>query len=577
MNKKVIGKTIYFIFLIIVFLCTCFYMFLNIKNAYLLENRLESIISTLLIGFITIGFIIGSLFIKGKKIIIPILTSFVILSYFLFNIGIKMDIINIPKENVIPDFTKMSIVKVMDWGLENKIEILSTYEYSDNVDFNYVVSQDIKTGTLIKDIEELEVVLSNGPDLNKVFMMPDVIGLKLDELLEIIKDNHLSNVNIDFILSDEEKEIILSQDIKGEIKRNTLINIEVSLGNIDDLKPTSLIDLNNMSFFEATLFLKRNGLLYELKYEFSDTVIKNNVISFTPKKGTIINPLDDNAKVILVMSKGKAIIVPDIYNMSKEDIIKWAALNMIRVNFQEKYHEIIKKGKVIEANYKKDDKIEQSITIEIVLSKGQLIIPKIDSAIELKRFCSEYNITYNETYQFSDLPAGFIININKKEGDTITNNDIINVTISQGKAITILNYYGMSKTNIQTSCNKLNLKCSFIYGDYGSVGKDNAVAQNKKEGTQVVSGSSLTITLSKGNPETFTVILQPSWFTTQNSTTTINFLKNYLNEASFPGVTFNIKTQISNLSSGLYLTECSNINTGSKVTQGKSYTICISQ
>ena len=61
---------------------------------------------------------------------------------------------------------------------------------------DYVISQNISAPTLSKDIKEITITISLGPDLDKEVIVPNFIGLKYDEVLDYIEENHLSNVKI---------------------------------------------------------------------------------------------------------------------------------------------------------------------------------------------------------------------------------------------------------------------------------------------------------------------------------------------------------------------------------------------
>jgi len=65
--------------------------------------------------------------------------------------------------------------------------------------------------------------------------------------------------------------------------------------------------------------------------------------------------------------------------------------------------------------------------------------------------------------------------------------------------VTVPNFVGKTKGEISKTCDSLKLKCSYKYGGYNeSVPKDTATAQNTKNGSKVMEGTSVVITLSSG-------------------------------------------------------------------------------
>ena len=216
------------------------------------------------------------------------------------------------------------------------MDIDYSYEYSDNVEEGKIISQDVLPGTILKKIDKVSFVVSGGPNYDKEIILTNFEGTKIDELIDFISKNYLNNVNIIYEINNEiERDIIISQSVKGNTKRSSLITVKVSLGSKDSLSPISLEDLRDKKLFDATLYLKRNGISYELKYEFSDTINKDHIISTDPSSGEV-TPL--SSKVILTVSKGKSITVPNLKDMEMKDIVSRASENNVKLSLNEEYH-----------------------------------------------------------------------------------------------------------------------------------------------------------------------------------------------------------------------------------------------
>ena len=69
----------------------------------------------------------------------------------------------------------------MKWASKNKIDINSTYEYSDNILEGNIITQDVLPGTLLKKVKEINFVVSDGPNYDKEVILSSLIGLKLDD------------------------------------------------------------------------------------------------------------------------------------------------------------------------------------------------------------------------------------------------------------------------------------------------------------------------------------------------------------------------------------------------------------
>ena len=407
------------------------------------------------------------------------------------------EVIELPKLEGVPNFVGMKLDEALSWGNEHNITIDTVYEYSDTYAEYIVMMQDVKEDTVLKNIDKITLTISEGPNYDKTAIISNMVGWNIDDVVEVINKNFLNNVTIDFEFNDEVKrDIVMSQSYSGEMRRNDPLSFVVSLGLEEDLKPVDMIDLKGKSLFEATLFLKRNGIKYNLEYDYSDKIKKDYVISQSELAGTTINQKD--VTVTLIISKGKEIKVPNLVNMTTDEIVTWIIENNLKIKFIEKYDILVEKGKVISANYKENDIISEGTTIEITISKGQLTLPDLKDLNEFRTWASNNGVNYREEYEFnSDVAEGTIIKFNLPVGEVINPSDTLIVYISNGTAVKVPNFYGMTKTEATNKCKSVGLTCTF-YNVNSSKTKGTAVAQNKKANTTVTKGTTVKIGLSTG-------------------------------------------------------------------------------
>jgi len=334
-----------------------------------------------------------------------------------------------------------------------------------------------------------------------------------------------------------------------------------------------MIDLRNMSLFDASLFLKQNGIPYELEYEFSSITERNYIITTDKEVGDIVDPHEDT--VTLIVSKGNEIVIPDFMKMTTDEITAFVVENKLNITFDDSYDETVEIGKVISSNFAEGDIVEEGTLIEIIISKGQLKMEAFASLYAFREWATKYGVSYKESYEFSNtIASGSIINFSHTEGEVIGNTDTVTVSVSKGKAVTIPSYYNMSKTAIQSSCTSLGLKCSFVSGNYSStIAKDYAYSQSRSSGSLVTVGTSVTLTLSKGTPATTVVYIRPELYGS-TADATISTLRTVLGQEN-PGVNFTfVKKSHNSLPSG-YVHSDSPTTMGTSVTQGTTYEIWI--
>ena len=633
-KEKIEKSKLNIVFLLLALIITILYgisIFINLDFQSLNIKELIKPIAFLLISFL----IIIILFKVNTKKTTPyvILLTLVLIAYSAFSISTSY-----AKEDqdiYVQDFINKSIVEVIDWAEKYDIELIELHEFSDTIPKNYVILQEYGITTLINDIDSFTVTISDGPNYDKEITVPNLTGFTYDEVMTYIKENFLSNVEIEFIKSEQERDKVIEQIGSGTMKRSDKITFIFSRGLEDEQVPVK--DLTGLSLFEATSYLKRYNIPYEIEYKSDDKVLKDYVIS-----QDIIEKIVTD-KVTLTVSLGKEIIVPDLSKMTTTEIAKWAVTNNIKINYVEEYNKEYALGEIIKISKNEGDIIQEEDTITITLSKGSMTMPKVTNLAEFKLWANSNNISYEEVYEYSNTyKSGEIIKTSPSENEKITENDTIIITISKGKSVKVPNFVGLSKTNIQSKCSDLNLSCTFTYGGYTeSTKKDIALKQSKSQGTvvsegtnvlitlssgiyekvmvpsfkgksksqitstcnslginctfkynstyssetkdtaisqdktgSVIKGSNVTITLSLGPAKTYTVVIDGTLLSQGNPEQTKKTLKSKL-ESACPGVTFNFTFKSVNSGIG-YLNADSEVHVGSNTfVQGQTYNVII--
>lgn len=638
-EKKVkLNKKILIPFIILSILSFIGYIAVEIIYNKEILSSLGMLIGSGIIFLFTICFIAISLKSDNKKSIpFIIIGLLLIIIYSGFNILSRLGIIKLPTNDYVLNFYNTPITDVYTWKDKNNIIVNEVYEYSDIIPEYYVISQDVSSSTLTKDVKEINLIISKGPDYNKETVVPSFTGWKYNDVIKYLEDNYLNNVEIRFSESNNQVDTVIYQDGSGTRKRNDLIKITFSKGEIS---PIEIIDFTDKSLLYTESWLTKHGFKYEIKYENSETIKKDYVINQSVKN-EVKDPSIDT--ITITVSKGKIIKVPDFSTMDVESINKWIMENNLKITYEEIYDEEISLGDVISSNFEKDAVIETGSEVEIVISKGKLEMPKLDNVNDFTIWANENKVDYEIVYDYSTtVLKDDIIKCSHKTGDLIKEDDTVIITISKGKSITIPSFVTMSKSAIQNKCNELKLTCSFSYGGYTeSTKKDIALKQSKPKGTVVSEGtnlvitlssgiyekvsvpsfvgkskssisssckslgitckftyqssfsskekdtcvsqsktgtvnkgSTITITLSKGPAKTYKVVIDANQLSNGNPSATKATLQKKLASAC-PGVTFTYKFQKANSGIG-YLAPTSQVKVGSNTfTEGKTYTVII--
>lgn len=492
-----------FLLFITMVLETC-YLGYNIIYMTEEKNQLFLIINSVILLIITGSFGLG-MFVKkerGRRVM-NVITSLLLVAAIGFNILVATDTIQLPTKSVVLDFRNQQVIKAMKWANSHNINLTTKYEYSDEFETNTIMKQSVEPDTLTSKVKSMEVVVSNGPNYDLEVNIPDMIGWNIDDVVEVIKKNKMDHVTIDYefrddITRDEEFE----QNKSGNMKRSDELKLKFSLGREEDLEPVELKDLTDMEEFDATLWLKRNGIQYDIIYEYNDDVEKGNVIKTDPKKGTVIK--QSEMKIKLYISKGKKITAPDFTTMSLEEIEEWANQNHMKINYSSEYSNSVKIGKVIRASVQKGDTIDEGTTIHIITSKGPLKMISYgdDDVDKIRSFANENGLQFVLNEEFNnDVEKGKIISVDKKPGQTLSQTETITVVVSLGKKRSIPNFIGMTRSEAKNACDNNGLSCTFNYA-YSTKTKNTVINQNKTAGSEVSEGTNVILTISNGKQST---------------------------------------------------------------------------
>ncbi len=465
-------------------------------------DQIYQIINAFLLLIIVTCFLISfkKSFFKNKSAP-TVITSIVVLGTIAFNGLYMTDVISLPTQSYLPNFESENLTKAINWTEENNIKTDQNFEYSDTTQKYSVISQSEKAETLTKNLNTVDFVVSNGPDYNKEVILADMTGWNVDDVLDFVEENFLNNVTINFEENDSvDKETIIRQSTTGTIKRSDSIIFTASLGNKEDLSPIKLEDLTSKSLLRASVYLGRNGIQYELKYEFSDEIEKGHVISSDPKKGTTVNP---DEMVTLTISKGKEIKVPNLKNKTMAYVTKWMVENNLQINYSDRYDTEIESGRVIESNYKEGDIIEEGTTVDVTFSKGPLKMKKFDNINDFKSWADTNGIKYEIKEEFnSDVEKDKIIKTSIEEGKTINLDDTITVYVSRGEAVKVPDFSGNTKSEAQKACDNSGLSCSFTEEYSSSITSGKVIRQSVAAGTEIAKGDKITITIATSNRNT---------------------------------------------------------------------------
>ena len=503
-TKKVVKHTIVHSFLVIVLLTSLVYFIVSLF--YSKDGSLSNLISSLLLMVFTIIFVSVSITTNRRNKIGILFGSIILFIYFVFGILLNLGKIDLAclstnisslSSGKVIDFTRMSLTDVVKWSEKNSINIIQDYEYSDMIEEYHIISQDVEEGTNLKKVKDITVSVSEGPNPSKEVVIPNMVSWDSERVLAFIKENHLSNVVVEFVESSKEVDTVIEQNKSGSIKRNEELKLVFSYGEELGYEEVKLIDFTNMSKFEVTFYLKQHHLNYEFDEDFSSKIKRGLAVKQNVKAGTMVKV--NAEKIIVTISKGPEIKIPDLTKMSMSEITEWIIKNKLKLEFTDSYDDSVSENSVISANYKKGDIVSQGTTIKVVISRGKLTMPKFSNFGDFRDWAEKYSVNYDEKHEFSnDVPAGEVISYSYKTGDVIKNNDSVVVVISDGKEASVPNVVGSTKQEATNKLKNAGFGYNFVYSYSNSVAEGKVIKQSIGAGSKVAQGTTITVTISSG-------------------------------------------------------------------------------
>ena len=484
-------------FLFLTLLSSLVYFFITLSFGQNHNSFFTTLISSVVLVFFSILFVSICITNPNRKKGTMFLGSFFLLVFNIFGSLTLTNIITIPSFGYLEDFTGKSLTEVVSWAAKNNVTLVQDYEYSDMVPAYSIISQNYDSNSKIKDIEELEIAVSEGPNPDKEIIVPDMDGWDSDRVIRYVEDNYLTNVDVEFIESDKAKDTVIEQSATGSMKRSDEMKLTFSLGEELDNSDVQVIDLTGKSEFEAVFYLKQHRISYDIERDFSKKIERGKVAGQSIEAGDTV-PVNSDNLLVLTISKGKSIKVPNLKKMTMVEITEWVIENKLKLEFTDQYDDSVKENQVIDANYHKGDEVEQGTVIKVVISKGSLVMREFKTLEEFRSWADKYGISYEEKHEFSkDVSQGEVISYSYKKGDVIKNGDSIIVTISDGEERKVPNIIGMSKKEAIDALEEVGLNYNFVMQN-STKEKNTVIKQSISAGSTVSDGTTITVTLSNG-------------------------------------------------------------------------------
>lgn len=288
-------------------------------------------------------------------------------------------------------------------------------------------------------------------------------------------------------------------DTETETETQTEIETETETESEEDSDKVLMIDVTGMTYDEAKEALNKIGLgIYKSGTQSSDTYAEGKIVSQDIEKG---DKVDKNTTVMVIISSGTgSVAVPDVINYSSQDATSKLESAGFKVSTDYKYSDTVAQGNVIETSPAVGTSAKKGETVTIYLSRGAETTPMPDVRGQTE-----------EQAKSALSQIGITVNVDTDNSDSVDAGKVIKQSIDPGTAVTSgtsvtitiskgqkTYYYKIDPLNFPTSDDPANGIVNAVVLVEGSDGSSYSQ-------TVVTSGGSVNITGIKCETGTVTI------------------------------------------------------------------------
>ena len=354
------------------------------------------------------------------------------------------------------DFTNWEKNDFLLWATENKIMAQTEEEFNDEVEEGRIISQSVPAGEKIKKNGFLKVYVSQGPDMDVEFYLPDIMNMTKDEIEAWAAENLMSKVRISVENSDTvEKGSVITFEINDDtvidrVKRDTPIYIIISRGSAQEnaaLEEIRIPDFKDMGLTESMVFAQENGLNATIDYRFDEYVSAGTIISQSLSADSIAHPGD---ALVLVVSKGEMKLMPSFKQLDQSEASSLAGQLGIPLKIKERYSSS-DAGRMIYQSVNVGEEITDDTTLELTYSLGPVIALSNyegQQKFAIEGWLNEVNedgarLELSISYTQNSATAGTILSQNIKD-EYVYRDTVIKIVVSTGSAVFVPDFVAVA-------------------------------------------------------------------------------------------------------------------------------------
>lgn len=213
--------------------------------------------------------------------------------------------------------------------------------------------------------------------------------------------------------------------------------------------------------------------------------------------------------LVFSMTRPREVSVPDLAGLSIEEAEdELGALNLQIGDIEERHHEEIESGLIIQSNPSTDAILREYAAVDLIVSLGEELVVMEDyeneSYEDARAELTELGFTVERDEAFSDDTAeGNVMSQTIEAGEEIVpSQTTVTLTVSRGpEGFALRRLIGYSSIGVDDYANDLNLSVTITNEPHDSIPEGQVASQSPEPGTTVYPGSRISVVFSTGPEE----------------------------------------------------------------------------
>jgi beta-lactam-binding protein with PASTA domain len=394
------------------------------------------------------------------------------------------------KKVTVPNMISWSYSDATAWGENNKIQLIVTDEYSDQIAAEFIINQDILEGEKLKSGKSINIIVSNGFDPNEIIELPKFDSTWTKTMIQNwLNENGIENYNFENTETNEsDPNMYILHKISGvEFKRSDDIAFECT--KEIELAKVTIPTFTNQPQSDIRTWAATNNINIIFNEIFDENVYRGMAVTQNVESG---EEIDEGSSINIGISKGPQVIIPNFSRYNEQQATDWATDNSMMITINRVYNKNVNATALIQQGINSGSGVEEGTRITLIYSLGKQVRVNNfanQTLLDLREWVNSQNAVGTNLKlviieEDSDSNPGTIIHQNIYD-QYLSLDGAIEVIVSKGTLFRTENYIGRKQEEVQALLSDLGLNCVFNEVS-GNGTQGTIVKQSIIEGTNII-------------------------------------------------------------------------------------------